>query len=108
MSSLWPPIALNNPWCRVADRSEHHAPLWQQVSMVEHRTAECLRGAVVMHELETLLGRLKMEHLGVPVENLLGARAGEGRTPTHFREFLCRALQHGMERAPFATVWSRD
>ncbi|EGE66574.1 insertion sequence IS21 putative ATP-binding protein domain protein [Escherichia coli STEC_7v] len=27
--------------------------------------------AVVMHELETLLGRLKMEHLGYHVESLL-------------------------------------
>ena len=55
-----------------------------------------------MHELETLLGRLKMEHLGYQVENLLEQAAKE---ELNYREFLCRALQqewsgrhqHGME-----------
>lgn len=43
-----------------------------------------------MHELETLLGRLKMEHLGYQVESLLEQAAKE---ELNYREFLCRALQ---------------
>jgi DNA replication protein DnaC len=43
-----------------------------------------------MHELETLLGRLKMEYLGYPVESLLEQAAKE---ELNYREFLCRALQ---------------
>ncbi len=42
-----------------------------------------------MHELETLLGRLKMEHLGYHVESLLEQAAKE----SNHREFLCMALQ---------------
>lgn len=43
-----------------------------------------------MHELETLLSRLKMEHLGYQVESLLEQAAKE---ELNYREFLCRALQ---------------
>lgn len=42
-----------------------------------------------MHELETLLTRLKMEHLGYHVENLLEQAAKE---ELNYREFLCLAL----------------
>ncbi|WP_061770437.1 ATP-binding protein [Serratia symbiotica] len=44
-----------------------------------------------MHELEALLGRLKMEHMGYQVESLLEQAAKE---ELNYREFLCRALQH--------------
>ncbi len=43
-----------------------------------------------MHELETLLGRLKMEHLGYHVESLLEQAA---KKELNYREFLCMALQ---------------
>ncbi|MFP1462471.1 ATP-binding protein [Escherichia coli] len=43
-----------------------------------------------MHELETLLGRLKMEHLGYHVESLLEQAAEK---ELNYREFLCMALQ---------------
>lgn len=43
----------------------------------------------MMHELETLLTRLKMEHLGYHVENLLEQAAKE---ELNYREFLCLAL----------------
>ncbi len=45
-----------------------------------------------MHELETLLGRLKMEHLGYHVESLLEQAA---KKELNYREFLCMALQQG-------------
>ncbi len=48
-----------------------------------------------MHELETLLGRLKMEHLGYHVESLLEQAA---KKELNYREFLCMALQAGMEQ----------
>lgn len=44
----------------------------------------------MIHELETLLGRLKMENLGYQVESLLEQAAKE---EPNYREFLCRALQ---------------
>ncbi len=40
-------------------------------------------------KLETLLGRLKMEHLGYHVESLLEQAAKE----LNYREFLCMALR---------------
>ncbi|ABV19510.1 transposition helper protein, IS21 family [Escherichia coli O139:H28 str. E24377A] len=43
-----------------------------------------------MHELETLLSRLKMEHLGYHVESLLEQAA---KKELNYREFLCMALQ---------------
>lgn len=43
-----------------------------------------------MHELETLLSRLKMEHLGYHVEGLLEQAA---KNELNYREFLCLALQ---------------
>jgi DNA replication protein DnaC len=43
-----------------------------------------------MHELETLLNRLKMEHLSYHVENLLEQAA---KQELNYREFLCMALQ---------------
>jgi DNA replication protein DnaC len=43
-----------------------------------------------MHELETLLSRLKMEHLAYQVENLLEQAA---KSELNYREFLCLALQ---------------
>ncbi|EAQ0500221.1 AAA family ATPase [Salmonella enterica] len=43
-----------------------------------------------MHELETLLGRLKMEHLAYHVESLLDQAA---KKELNYREFLCMALQ---------------
>ena len=55
-----------------------------------------------MHELETLLSRLKMEHLSYHVETLLEQAA---KKELNYREFLCMALhqewngrhQRGME-----------
>ncbi|EAS7566960.1 AAA family ATPase, partial [Salmonella enterica] len=41
-----------------------------------------------MHELETLLSRLKMEHLGYHVESLLEQAA---KKELNYREFLCMA-----------------
>ncbi|WP_236712440.1 hypothetical protein [Serratia symbiotica] len=52
-----------------------------------------------MHELEALLGRLKMEHLRYQVESLLEQAAKE---ELNYREFLCSALQTRMERPPSA------
>ena len=43
-----------------------------------------------MYELETLLNRLKMEHLSYHVENLLEQAA---KQELNYREFLCMALQ---------------
>lgn len=43
-----------------------------------------------MHELETLLGRLKMEQPGCLVESLLKQAA---KKELNYREFLCMALQ---------------
>ncbi|EJI9871139.1 ATP-binding protein [Salmonella enterica] len=43
-----------------------------------------------MHELETLLSRLKMEHLSYHVETLLEQAA---KKELNYREFLCMALQ---------------
>lgn len=43
-----------------------------------------------MHELETLLSRLKMEHLGYHVESLLEQAA---KKELNYREFLCMGLQ---------------
>lgn len=43
-----------------------------------------------MHELESLLSRLKMEHLAYQVENLLEQAA---KQELNYREFLCLALQ---------------
>lgn len=62
-----------------------------------------------MHELETLLGRLKMEHLGYHVESLLEQAA---KKELNSREFLCMALQQewngrhqrGMESRRFPWV----
>lgn len=42
-----------------------------------------------MHQLETLLGRLKMEHLGYYVENLL---VQAPKKELNYREFLSAAL----------------
>lgn len=43
-----------------------------------------------MPELEVLLSRLKMEHLGYHVESLLEQAA---KKELNYREFLCMALQ---------------
>lgn len=43
-----------------------------------------------MHELETMLSRLKMDHLGYHVEGLLQQAA---KNEPNYREFLCLALQ---------------
>lgn len=48
-----------------------------------------------MHEPETLLSRLKMEHLGYHVESLLEQAA---KKELNYRKFLCMALTTGMER----------
>ncbi|EAC0790158.1 hypothetical protein DRE43_23720 [Salmonella enterica subsp. enterica serovar Java] len=44
----------------------------------------------MMHELEVLLSRLKMEHLSYHVESLLEQAA---KKELNYREFLCMALQ---------------
>ncbi len=44
----------------------------------------------MIHELEVLLSRLKMEHLSYHVESLLEQAA---KKELNYREFLCMALQ---------------
>ena len=62
-----------------------------------------------MHELETLLSRLKMEHLGYHVESLLEQAA---KKELNYREFLCMAFHsccnamHRNGTGGISAVWS--
>ncbi len=52
MRNWWPHDRLcsaSSGWRAVP---EHHTPLWQQVSQVEHRLLSAYEELVVMHELE--------------------------------------------------------
>lgn len=55
-----------------------------------------------MHELETLQGRLKMEHLAYNIESLLEQAA---KKELNYREFLCMAMQQGWS-GRHQPVWS--